>query len=191
MTMKGRMLVWVVLLVFALGLAVVPASAHEGREVDGYELHFGWRSEPAYAGLLNGPEVFISVHEAHEETGEANHEDEEEEEAAPFPEDIPVSLQVEVTLGGESLTLPLEPAWQETGHYVADLIPTRPGDYTFRVFGTIGDTAVDETFSSIDGQFSAVEPASDIMFPQPSEDVAALLARIEALEARVAALEGS
>ena len=39
-------------------------SAHEGREVgDGkYEIVFGWRVEPAYTNLLNGPELEITTH---------------------------------------------------------------------------------------------------------------------------------
>jgi hypothetical protein len=168
------------LVLLVLALSAIPALAHEGREVGEYALVFGWRVEPALAGLPNGPEVSISM----------RHEDEHDGHEEAFPADIPVSLQAEVTFGSESRTLTLNPAWGETGHYIADLIPTLPGDYTFRIFGTIGDTAVDESFSSADGQFSSVEPATDVMFPQAGiVDVAALLARIEALEARLAALE--
>jgi hypothetical protein len=179
--MKVRLSILAVLLL----IIVSAALAHEGREVEGYELHFGWRSEPALTGYPNGPEVFIHVHEAHAEESEA-----EEAEETPFPADIEVALQVEVTFGSESKTLDLRPAFGETGHYVADLIPSMPGDYSFRVFGTIGDTAIDEVFTSTDGQFSSVDPASDVMFPSAGiVDVAALLARIEALEARIAELE--
>jgi hypothetical protein len=87
------------------------------------------------------------------------------------------------------MTLRLEPDSDEPGRYIAALIPTLPGDYTFRVFGTINDVEVDETFSSADGQFAGVEPAGDILFPaQPS--TADLLTRIEALEAELAELQG-
>jgi hypothetical protein len=179
--MKVRLFLITVLFVLFVSVAL----AHEGREIGEYELHFGWRSEPALTGYLNGPELFIHMHEEHEGTEEA-----EEGEEAPFPADIEVSLQVEVTFGSESKTLALRPAFGETGHYVADLIPSLPGDYTFRVFGTIGETDVDEVFTSTDGQFSSVDPSSDAMFPQAGiVDVAALLARIEALEARLAELE--
>ncbi|MDX2137761.1 MAG: hypothetical protein SF123_06670 [Chloroflexota bacterium] len=113
-------------------------------------------------------------------------------EGSEFFADVEVSLQTEVTFGSETITLPLEAAWGETGHYLADLIPTLPGDYTFRVFGSIGDVAVDETFTSADGEFSSVEPATDVMFPAAGIiDAEALLTRIEALEARIAELEGN
>lgn len=155
-------------LVFAC-LVVVPAAAHEGREVGEYAITFGWRSEPAYAGLLNGPEVLIRHHDSHDE---------------PLPADTAVDLQVEVSFGDQSIRLALEPLRNEPGHYAADLIPALPGDYSFRVFGTIADHEVDEIFTSTDGEFSTVEPLTDILFPVIETD-----ARIAALEARIAALE--
>jgi len=171
--MKLRFSILALLFVFIVGMV----SAHEEREVGDYALHFGWRSEPALAGLLNGPEVFISPKGADEEAG--------------LPDDVEVSLQVEITFGSESKTIALRQAWQEPGHFIADLIPTLPGDYSFRVFGTIGTAAIDETFTSTDGKFSSVEPSTDIMFPAAgATDVAALLARLDALEARIAKLEG-
>lgn len=165
-----------------LALAIAPARAHEGREVGDYLLSFGWRVEPAVVGYANGPELNIALH-GHEEGGE--HEHDEDPLAG-----IAVSLQVEVTFGPASRVLPLELAWGTTDHYTADLTPTRPGDYTFRVFGTIGDVTVDEVFSSADGEFSSVLPASDITFPDSLPSTVELLERIAALEARLAALEG-
>lgn len=166
---------WFVVALLALA---TPVLAHEHREVGEYSISFGWRVEPAYAGQLNGPEVSISLHDAHDE---------------PFPEDIVVELSAEVSFGDQSITLRLEPVRGETGHYTTNLIPSLPGDYTFRIFGTIGDTEVDEVFSSADGEFSTVEPLSDILFPAVPSDtealIAALEARIATLEAQIAALQ--
>lgn len=176
--MKSRLLSILSLLIVVLSLASISAFAHEGQEVGDYEVHFGWRNEPAYVGQFNGPEVFLSLHNASEDD--------------PFPEDIEVSLEAEVTFGSESVTIPLEAGWGTTGYYYADLIPTLPGDYVFRIFGSIGDTPVDLTYDSANGGFSSVEPAGDIQFPAAGYvDVNDLLARIEALEARIAELEGS
>src|SRR5688500_5084624 len=141
--MKLRLSILAVLFVLFVGVVM----AHEGREVGEYELHFGWRSEPALTGFPNGPEAFMHVH---------SHDTAEGAEEAPFPAEIEVSLQAEVTCGSESETLELRPAFGETGHYIADLVPSMPGDYSFRVFGTIGETAIDEVFTSADGQFSTV-----------------------------------
>ena len=51
------------------------------------------------------------------------------------------------------------------GSYTTDLIPTQPGDYSFHLTGTIGDATIDETFDSSKGEFSTVEPITDIQFP--------------------------
>jgi hypothetical protein len=155
-----------------LCLAITPISAHEGRELEGdISVEFGWRNEPAYAGLLNGIEMFVH-----------NHATEEPIEGA--------ELRVEVSYGGESMTVLLSPVAEDPGHYVADLIPTIPGDYSFHVTGTVGDVQLDTVFTSADGQFGTVEPGADIMFPKAGiADTAALLARIAALEARIAELE--
>lgn len=133
----------------ALWAALPPARAHEGREVaDGaYTVVFGWRIEPTYTGLFNGPEFTVERNETR--TPVSGLED---------------SLQIEVLFGGRSKLLRLR-GTGEAGHYTADLIPTRPGDYSFRIFGMIDDTPIDETFSSVDGEFDTVNPIEDIQFP--------------------------
>jgi hypothetical protein len=175
-----------VVLVALLVLAVVPVAAHEGRDVGDYVLTFGWRNEPAYAGQFNGPEISIAL-------AGAEHGDSDDHHAETFPADIEVVLQAEVTFGSETTTVYFRPQWGTTGHYIADLIPTLPGDYTFHITGTIGDVEVDEIYSSADGGFSSVEPVGDLLFPAVGDAesrLAALEARIAELEARLAALEG-
>lgn len=162
-------------------LMIVPASAHGGREVGEYNIVFGWQVEPAYAGVFNGPEIFIEKAHGEEGHGEEGHGDEN------FLEGVEVNLTAEVTFGPETITVVLEPAWGEVGHYVADLVPTLPGDYVFRITGNIGEEAVDLTFDSADGEFSSVLPSEDILFPAS----ASLEARIAALEAKIAELEAA
>jgi hypothetical protein len=158
---KARLAVLVVGLMLALAVGI-PAAAHEHRDVGSYSIELGWRNEPAYTGLFNGPEVFI--HEAAPADATAEPGSDEGPEGAPVTgaED---TLKLEVSFGGKTKQLKLRAAWQDPGHYVADLIPTQPGDYTFHLTGTIGDTAIDETFTSADGKFGSVEPISDIQFP--------------------------
>jgi len=168
------------MLIFLFSMFRVTVFAHEGREVGEWELHFGWRVEPAYAGMMNGPEVFIALHGEHEE------EEADEHEETMDMSTVEVNLQAEVTFGDQTTTVTFRPAWGETGHYIAELMPMLPGDYSFHLTGTIGDTEVDEVFTSADGQFSSIEPPTDVMFPAlPIVDNA----RIEALEARIADLE--
>ncbi|MAS36228.1 MAG: hypothetical protein CL610_19650 [Anaerolineaceae bacterium] len=176
---------WLLIGVMLFTLTAV-VSAHEGRTVGEYELTFGWRAEPALAGMMNGPEVYLSVH-GHEEAEASDDHEEGADHEVTFPADIEVNLQAEVTFGSETRTITLRPAWGETGHYIAEMVPTMPGDYTFHLTGTIGDIEVDELFSSSDGQFSSVEPAADVMFPA----VGSLEARIAELERRIAELEAA
>ncbi|MBK9748704.1 MAG: hypothetical protein IPO91_18275 [Chloroflexi bacterium] len=170
---------WITLFLVALMLVVfsAPVFAHEGRIVGNYEIVFGWRVEPTYVGVFNGPEITITNHET-----EAPRRDAEE------------TLMLTVQFGPQSLPLRLEPVANEPGHYTADLIPTLPGDYTFILTGTLGDLVVNETFTSADGEFSAVEPATDILFPALEADSARideLQAQIDALRAELEALRAA
>lgn len=194
---------------FVLSLAVIVAfalavtsshsvAAHEGRQVGPYTIEIGWRVEPAYTGLINGPEITIfNTQAAADHSNETEeHEDAEGEHvegAETEVEGSPVmnledTLQIDVSFGPATKTLHLRSVPGEPGHYVADLIPTRPGDYTFRLVGTIEDLEVDETFSSTDGEFSTVDPISDLQFPEPDDlqdQIDSLRQLIEELEARL------
>ena len=142
---------WVGVLVGVLMVAALalPVLAHEGREVaEEYLVVFGWRVEPAYTTLFNGPEFSVKLHT--------------DESAVVGLEE---TLKLEVSYGGKTKTLRLRAVNDEPGNYTADMIPTQPGDYSFRLTGTINGTEVDETFSSAEGEFSSVEPISDIQFP--------------------------
>jgi len=181
MSPHARSIRFLGLIALLLGALTLPTLAHEGREAGEYNLVFGWRVEPAYAGMANGPEVIL------EKAGDADADVAEADmhaEGAMF-DGMEVELSFEVTFGDQTMTAPFRQAWMQPGHFIADLVPTLPGDYTFRVFGTIGEVEVDQTFSSADGQFSSVEPSADIMFPS----VGGMEARIADLEARLAALE--
>ena len=158
-------------------------SAHEGREAgDDYEIHFGWQVEPAYAGVYNGPELFVHQKGASEE-------DETPVEGAEK------TLKLKVTFGSQSKELKLEPVVDDPGHYVASLTPTRPGDYSFQLTGmisttdAISPTVVNETFTSSDGEFSSIEPAGDVLFPDNKVDMVSLQSQVDALKTQVDALK--
>lgn len=179
--LNTRKFVMFIVTIFMMFLMLGTVLAHEGREVGEYRLVVGWRSEPALVGFPNGPELFIRVHEEHEEEGD--HEDENPLEG------IDVSLQVEVAFGPTSRTLDMRQDFRDPTHFIANLIPTRPGDYSFRIFGMIGDMEIDEVFSSADGSYSSAEPAGDVTFPDELPSIIDLLERISELEAQVEALQ--
>jgi hypothetical protein len=142
-------------------------SAHEPRVVGNYHIALGWASEPAYTGLLNKVEIFISQEDPNAPTAtpaaEA-HDDDDEGGGTPVS-GADETLKLEIGYGGKTKALKLSEDYETAGHYLADVIPTQAGDYTFHLTGKIGDTDVDETFNSADGKFSSVEPITDIQFP--------------------------
>jgi hypothetical protein len=190
-----RLLVVIALIVLSMSISIGPVAAHEGRVIGDYEIAFGWYVEPAYAGQLNGPDLYITLHDEDHERRAAGMMALHGEETREALEALVVDLQAEVTFGDESITLALVPdfptyvEFDEIGYirYTASLVPTLPGDYSFRIFGTIGETEVDEVFNSADGEFSTIEPSQDIHFPSSQS----LEARLAALEARIAELEAA
>src|SRR5262245_21580782 len=114
-------LVVVVVLVFS---GIQAAFAHEHRDLENnITLIFGWREEPDLTGLFNGPEIFVRSTDTEEPIEGAE-------------------LQAEVTFGDQSKVLTFRQAFGEPGHYIAELMPMLPGDYSFHVTGTIGDVQV-------------------------------------------------
>jgi hypothetical protein len=126
------------------------ALAHVDIDVgDGqYVMEVGFRDEPAYLGQLNA--VYVSVEEY--ATG-----------GTEPVEGLAATLEAEVSRDGKTLSVPLQPRGE--GVYEGAFVPTATGDYTFRVFGTIGSTAVDESVTSGPTTFNSVEPLSTIEFP--------------------------
>ncbi|MCC6167026.1 MAG: hypothetical protein IT329_07335 [Caldilineaceae bacterium] len=178
---KWQIVVVAVALFVAAGLLMFEteqAAAHERRGVGEYNLVFGWRVEPAYAGVYNGPEVRIMDIETEEPVVGAEK-----------------TLKLEVTFGGKSKQLALRPAWNDPGHYLAYLTPTRPGDYSFELTGTISGTnaitptVINEVFTSADGEFGTVEPSTDVLFPDTAYDVASLQQQLDQLRTELEALK--
>jgi hypothetical protein len=71
------------------------------------------------------------------------------------------------------------------GEYLASIMPTVPGDYTFHLTGSIHGTAVDETATSSDSTFNTVKDASAIEFPTQPLTTTALSQNIVRVDGRV------
>jgi hypothetical protein len=139
-------------------------SAHEHRTVGDYNFVVGFLNEPAVQDELNAVSVRITKPVPADATPAPG-----EEEVTETPvEGLEDSLTFEVILGDQKVTLPVEAAWRDPGHYVAYFIPTQPGDYSFHITGEIEGTAIDETFTAGPETFSTVEARSDLEFPKSS-----------------------
>lgn len=150
--------------VVSLGIFASPAAAHERRTIGPYTFVVGWITEPAVIGQSNGLDLSVT-----ETTG-----------AKPV-EGLEQTLRAEVITGGGAKTrsLKLEPDRDQPGHYTSGFVPTRVGDYTFHISGTLGTTKIDEKFESGPNRFDAVIDIASLEFPD-QVPTAADLARQQA-----------
>ncbi|HLB12619.1 MAG TPA: hypothetical protein VJO15_06645, partial [Dehalococcoidia bacterium] len=140
--------------------------AHERRNVGKYQLVVGFLEEPALSGQPNGVSLVVTNTETNQPV-----------------EGLQQSLEVQVTHGGKTTPVSLEPRFRMPGNYAGHFIPTRPGAYMFRFFGQIEGLKVDERFESGPSRFDDVEPLSELQFPDKVPDGLDLEARLQKAEA--------
>jgi hypothetical protein len=167
-----------------LGLVVLPMSAfaHERRTIANgkYDVVVGWDVEPAFQGQKNGASVRISQAGSNP--------------AVPV-EGAEKTLKVQIRQGATTREFPLRAVFGQKGYYVADIVPTRDGDYQWTFVGSIGDDQVKESFDSADHKFNGVEPLTALQFPQALPDAsqqatAVTAAQTDAQNARTMAYVG-
>jgi hypothetical protein len=133
------------------------ALAHERRTIAGgkYDVVVGWDVEPAYADLKNGASIRITQAGA----------------------DTPITgaektLKVQIRQGASTKDFPLRAVFGQNGYYVADIVPTREGDYVWTFTGTINGDQVNEKFDTADGKFDKVDALTALQFPVALPDPA-------------------
>ena len=142
-----------VIMIFALLAVTGVAQAHESRVVGPYTFVVGFSSEPAHEGQMNGVQLRVR--------------EDEGADATPV-EGLEETLEVEVTHipSGATQVMALRTVFGDPGHYRNNWIPSAPGQYRFRFFGTVEDLQVDETFESGPETFNSVEAADALYFPE-------------------------
>jgi hypothetical protein len=156
-------------------LAAAPAvSAHTHVHVGDFELSIGWANEPTYVGVPNGVEVTIEDHDGQ-----------------PVTDLRAGDITVVVSVADQSTAaLLLEPAFEvdvfgTPGQYVADLLPTVPGDYTFQFAGSLHDETVDVTVISGEDTFSPVQSSTEVEFPVKVPTLAEVAERLDRIDGRI------
>jgi hypothetical protein len=167
----------------ALGLALavaIPASAHEVRTVGAYQFTVGWLHEPAYADEQNAVQFLLKDSKGNPVTTLGD------------------SLKVEVVYQGTKMpALSLEPTFDPDtglgmpGEYLASLIPTRPGNYTFHFTGAINGQAVDQSFTSGPNTFDEVRQPNAVEFPAQDPSRSQISQRLDQLNARLASAQAN
>lgn len=155
-----------------LALLATPALtlAHERRTIDSgkYDVVVGWDTEPAFVNQHNAAGIRISKAGTNP--------------AQPVT-DADKSLQLTIQQGSQTQQFPLRAVFGQPGYYVADIVPTRAGDYVWTLSGTLGGDQVTEKFDSADGKFDSVTAASGIEFPIAAPDPDQVNAQLQAAEA--------
>jgi hypothetical protein len=112
-------------------------------------------------------------------------------------DDVPASdFAVTVSAGGQtSASLALNASFDPDtglgtpGEYTAHVIPTIPGAYTFHIHGTIHGAAIDETATSSDQTFDAVQDPTAAQFPVKVASGTEVAAKVDRLTTRLAAAQ--
>jgi hypothetical protein len=159
-------------MVMLLALFSAPSIslAHERRVLGAgkYDVVVGWDIEPAYVGEKNAASIRISrvgTNPAQPLAG------------------VEKTLKVDIRQGAQTRTFDLRAVFGQPGYYVADIIPTRDGDYVLTFNGSIGEDKIDEKFDSADGKFNAVERATSLEFPLAAPDPAQVTVEIQTAQA--------
>jgi hypothetical protein len=163
----------------ALG-TILPASAHEVRTVGAYQFTVGWLHEPAYADEQNAVQFLLKDSRGNPVT------------------DLGDTLKVEVIYETQKMpALSLNPTFDPDtglgmpGEYLASIIPTRPGNYTFHFTGSVKGQSVDQSFTSSPTTFDEVKEPTAVEFPAQDPTRAQVSQRLDRIDARVAAAQTS
>jgi hypothetical protein len=132
-------------LIAVLAIAA-PALAHEERTVGAYDMEVGLIDEPVYTGQKSGLEFSVF------------------QDAKPV-EGLADTLKAQVTFQGLTRDLPITARAEQPGWYESVFFPTAAGPYTFHIYGTIKDAAVDEKFTSSPDGFGEVQNQAAGQFP--------------------------
>lgn len=149
------------------------AFGHERRIVGPYTFVVGWIDEPAYVNVVNSLDLSVT-----------------ETSGGKAVEGLDKTLKADLTFGGLTTTQPLVIAarFGLPGRYSAHVLPTRVGEYTFRITGTVGTTSVDEKFESGPGRFGSIESTDPLQYPGRLVSNAELAARVDQLQTLIVAV---
>lgn len=145
------------LALLAVLLVPLTASAHEQVDSGNYHYEIGWLNEPVIIGERNGLDLFVASKDKPDEglTG------------------VESTLKFTVEYGSASQDYAIVPVEDKPGSYTAAFVPTREGQYTFHITGTINNETVD-----VKVQPEEVIAAGKLAFPEAQPSAADLTAQL-------------
>jgi hypothetical protein len=93
------------------------------------------------------------------------------------------TLKVQIRQGAQTRLFDLRAVFGQPGYYVADIVPTRAGDYVWTFSGSIGADQVNAAFDTADGKFDAVAAGTDVQFPVAAPDPDQVTTQLQAANA--------
>lgn len=186
--MRLRVLLASGIAVAALVAIPLAASAHAVIIAGGYHVAIGWQFEPpgttsTYVDYPNAVQVFVDTATASDDIGSP---------VTDLNADCTKpDIQVTVTFGSTtSSPMCPGPAFDsDTGlgrsdEYDVTLIPTRVGNYTFHIYGSIHGTPIDKTVTSSSSTFDSVGDQSAVQFPAAAPALSDVSTKVDALGSR-------
>jgi hypothetical protein len=132
-----------------------PVSAHGTLQVGDYSVVIGFHNEPVYVGVPNALDLFVTNTKTNTKVN-----------------GLESTLKAELIFGSSKETLTLTPQEDTDGAYTTYVMPTREGDYTWHIFGTIESTPIDISMTSSPTTFDSAALLSSIAFPDSSANAA-------------------
>jgi hypothetical protein len=155
-------------------------AAHTVQKIGPYMVTIGWLHEPTYVGEQNA--VQFLVHDA----------------SGPVDGLSTDNLSLVVSTGSTqsdpldfATTFDPDTGLGMPGEYLAPIIPTAPGAYTFHLKGKIRNQAVDLTVTSSDSTFDSVISPSGIQFPLPLPALGDVVTRLDRVDTRIATAQAA
>jgi hypothetical protein len=148
------------------------ASAHERRNVQSYTFVVGWVTEPAYVNFNNAVDLRVT----------------RTADASPVM-GLQDTLKTEVTQGDKKVEVAFRPRSNTPGAYDGRMFPTAVGEYTFRIFGTIEGSQINERFTSGPNTFGSIQAPEGFPVAMPINQQ--LEESLGGLEQRVVNLESA
>lgn len=158
-----RLALALLLAALLLPFGVSAALAHGHMTVGDYTLIIGFHDEPAFQSEANALDLFVTNTKTNEKIN-----------------GLADSLKAEIGFGSAKQELKLRPQVGRDGAYIAYVVPSVPGNYTWHIFGSIKGTPVDVSMTSSSTTFSAVTAKNELAFPSAEITPATLQAQAAA-----------
>ncbi len=146
-------------IVFAVPAATRAAPIE--RTINGYQVTFGYTEEPPYMEEITRLRVVVRDAAGQPVTG--------------LEDDLKVHGHVQILDIERDFEITLLSFTDRPGVYEGVFVPPKPGDYEWRLAGTLGGSAFDERFTSGEGLLAPIAVRTDIEYGETGSIIATVI----------------